>query len=115
MRWGGDDFGGGGQQGYGDTPLGDLALKIQEKMARFRGKRIFLILLALVIGLWLASGIFMVGAGEEGVIRQFGKEVGRTPPGLRYRLPSPFQTHDVVQLIRIRRAEVGFRSLIRVP
>jgi membrane protease subunit HflK len=110
MRWGGDDFGGGGQQSYGGTPLGDLALKIQEKMARFGGKRISLILFVLVIGLWLASGIFMVGPGEEGVIRQFGKEVDRTPPGLRYRLPSPFQTHDVVQLIQIRRAEVGFRT-----
>jgi len=110
MRWGGDDFGGGGQQSYGGTPLDDLIVKIQEKIAHFGGKRIFLILLALVIGLWLASGIFVVGPGEEGVIRQFGKEVDRTPPGLRYRLPFPFQTHDVVQLIRIRRAEIGFRT-----
>jgi membrane protease subunit HflK len=110
MRWGQDDFGGGGQQGHGDNPLGDLALKIQEKIARFGGKRIFFILLPLVIGLWLVSGIFIVGPGEEGVIRQFGKEVDRTPPGLRYRLPSPFQTHDVVNLSRIRRAEVGFRT-----
>lgn len=109
MRWG-DDFGGGGQQSYGGTPLGDLALKIQEKMARFGRKRISLILLALVIGLWLASGIFMVGPGEEGVIRQFGKEVDRTPPGLRYRLPVPFQTHDIVHMVRIRRAEVGFTT-----
>lgn len=110
MRWGGDDLGGGGQQGYGGNPLEELILKIQEKMARLGGKRIFLILLPLVIGVWLASGIFMVGAGEEGVIRHFGKEVDRTPPGLRYRLPFPIQTHDIVQLIQIRRAEVGFRT-----
>jgi membrane protease subunit HflK len=110
MRLGGGDFGGGGQQGYGGNPLEELILKIQEKMARFGGKRISLILFVLVIGFWLASGIFMVGPGEEGVIRQFGKEVDRTPPGLRYRLPSPFQTHDIVQLVRIRRAEVGFRT-----
>ena len=110
MRWGEDDFGGGGQRGYGGTLLDDLAMKIQEKMARFGGKRIFLILFAVVIGIWLASGIYMVGPGEEGVIRQFGKEVDRTPPGLRYRLPSPFQTHDIVHLIRIRRAEIGFRT-----
>jgi len=110
MSWRDNDFGRGGQQSYGGTPLGDLALKIQEKMARFGGKRIFLILLAVVIGFWLTSGIYVVGPGEEGVIRQFGKEVDRTPPGLRYRLPFPFQTHDVVHLTRIRRAEVGFKT-----
>jgi membrane protease subunit HflK len=110
MRWGEDDFVGGDQRGYGGTPLDDLATKIQEKMARFGGKRIFLILLVIIIGVWLASGIYMVGPGEEGVIRQFGKEVDRTPPGLRYRLPRPFQTHDVVQTARVRRAEVGFRT-----
>jgi len=110
MRWGEDDFGGGGQRGFGGTPLDELIMKIQEKMARFGGGKILLILIVIGIGVWLASGIFMVGPGEEGVIRQFGKEVDRTPPGLRYRLPFPFQTHDVVQLIRIRRAEIGFRT-----
>ena len=110
MAWREDDFGGGGQQGYGGHPLDDLAAKIQERIARFGGKKVFLILLVVIIGLWAASGIYMVGPGEEGVIRQFGKEVDRTPPGLRYRLPRPFQTHDVVHMARVRRAEVGFRT-----
>jgi len=110
MRWGSDDFGGGGQQGFGGTPLDDLVAKIKEWIPRFGGGKILLVVAAVVVALWLASGVYMVGPGEEGVIRQFGKEVDRTPPGLRYRLPSPFQTHDVVQLIQIRRAEVGFRT-----
>jgi membrane protease subunit HflK len=110
MRWGSDDFGGGGQQGFGGTPLEDLVEKIKERIPRFGGGKVLVVVAAVVVALWLASGIYMVGPGEEGVIRQFGKEVDRTPPGLRYRLPWPFQTHDVVHMARVRRAEVGFRT-----
>ncbi len=110
MRWGSDDFGGGGQSGFGGNPLEDLVEKIKERIPRFGSGKILLVVAIIVIGLWLASGIYMVGPGEEGVIRQFGKEVDRTPPGLRYRLPFPFQTHDVVNMARIRRAEIGFRT-----
>lgn len=77
-------------------------------MSRWGGRKILLILIAIVIGIWLASGIYIVGPGEMGVIRQFGKEVDQTPPGLRYRIPYPIQTHDVVDLAKVRRAEVGF-------
>ncbi|MGQ9648111.1 MAG: FtsH protease activity modulator HflK, partial [Thermodesulfobacteriota bacterium] len=109
MAWRDDDFGGGGGQGYGPS-LDEVAIKIQQRMARWGGKKILLILIAIVIGIWLASGIYVVGPGEMGVIRQFGKEVDQTPPGLRYRLPYPIQTHDVVDLAKVRRAEVGFRT-----
>lgn len=105
MRW--EEDWGGSQRG---TPLDDLVLKIQEKFSRWGGGKILLAVIVILIGLWAASGIYMVGPGEEGVIRQFGKEVDRTPPGLRYRLPWPIQTHDVVQMARVRRAEIGFRT-----
>ncbi len=105
MRW--EEDWGGTQRG---TPLDDLVMKIQEKFSRWGGSKVLLAIIIILIGLWGASGIYMVGPGEEGVIRQFGKEVDRTPPGLRYRLPWPIQTHDVVQVSKIRRAEVGFRT-----
>jgi len=69
-----------------------------------------LIFLLVALGVWLASGIYIVGPGEMGVIRQFGKEVDQTSPGLRYRFPWPIQTHDVVHLARVRRAEIGLRT-----
>lgn len=110
MSWKDDDFGGSGQRDYGDLSLAGAAAKIQEKLFRWGEKKILLILLAIVIGIWLASGIYIVGPGEMGVIRQFGKEVDQTSPGLRYRLPWPIQTHDVVHLAKVRRAEIGLRT-----
>jgi membrane protease subunit HflK len=110
MPWRDDDFGGGGGQGYGGPSMDEVLSKIQQKMARWGGKRILLILIAIVIGIWLASGIYVVGPGEMGVIRQFGKMVDQTSPGLRYRIPWPIQTHDVVHLARVRRAEIGLRT-----
>jgi membrane protease subunit HflK len=110
MPWGDDNFRGSGQPDYGGPSMGEIALRIQEKIGRWGGKRILFILLAIVIGLWLASGIYIVGPGEMGAIRQFGKMVDQTSPGLRYRLPWPIQTHDVVHLARVRRAEIGLRT-----
>jgi len=110
MAWRDDDFGGSGEQGYGGPSMDEIVLKIQQKMARWGGKRILLILIAIVIGIWLASGIYIVGPGEMGVIRQFGKMVDQTSPGLRYRIPWPIQTRDVVHLARVRRAEIGLRT-----
>jgi membrane protease subunit HflK len=110
MPWQDDRFGRSGGQGYGGPSMDEVVIKIQQKMARWGGKRILLIFMAVVIGVWLASGIYIVGPGEVGVIRQFGKMVDQTSPGLRYRLPWPIQTHDVVHLARVRRAEVGLRT-----
>jgi membrane protease subunit HflK len=73
-------------------------------------------LLAGAVGLvWIASGFFIVGPGEQGVVRQFGKVVRQTSPGLNYRLPWPIQQADVVNVERIQRLEVGFRSDPRRP
>jgi membrane protease subunit HflK len=71
-----------------------------------------LALLAL-LGTWLVMGFYVVGPGEVGVVRRFGKEIRRTDPGLRYRVPWPVERIDVVNLEQIRRAEIGFRTVAR--
>jgi membrane protease subunit HflK len=110
MAWEGDDFQRDGYRGYSGPSMDEVVTKIQEKVTRWGGKRIQFILLVVAVGIWLATGIYIVSPGEMGVIRQFGKEVDQTSPGLRYRLPWPIQTHDVVHLARVRRAEVGLRT-----
>src|SRR5690606_22545730 len=55
-------------------------------------------------------GVYVVGPGEVGVVLQFGREVAITQPGLNFRLPWPIQSHEVVNVSRVRSAEIGYRT-----
>jgi membrane protease subunit HflK len=75
-----------------------------------RAARLLPLLAIVVLGLWLTSGVYVVNPGEQGVVRQFGREIGKSAPGLNYHLPEPVQSVDVVNVQAIRRIEVGFRT-----
>jgi len=91
----------------------ELIQQLLEQFKRMKqkglGPMVFIIPVIAVL-LWTASGIYMVQPGEQAVVRQFGKEIGITEPGLRYQLPRPIQTHDKVNIATVRRAEIGFRN-----
>src|SRR3954471_2462149 len=70
-------------------------------------------LILLVIGVWLASGFYIVGEGTRGVVLTFGKFSQETLPGLRWRLPWPIQSHEIVNLSQVRTLEVGYRNNVR--
>lgn len=72
------------------------------------------IALGIVFLIVAATGIYSVGPGEQGVVRTFGRESGKTGPGLHYRVPFA-QNVNVVNLEQVRRIEVGFRGNERVP
>ena len=76
------------------------------------GTRLLVILgLVAAVVIWLLSGIYTVEAGEQGVVRQFGKSTGTlAQPGLNYHLPSPIQNVVKVNVQQIRTAEIGFRT-----
>lgn len=67
-------------------------------------------LLALILVLWLASGFYTVDANERGVVLRFGKQIETTEPGLRWRLPFPIESHEIVDLTGVRTIEVGYRG-----
>ena len=75
-----------------------------------RRRALFLGIAGAVLVLWLASGIYQVQPGEDGVIRTFGRYTTTTSPGLHYRLPWPVQAVTIVNVESIRRAEIGFRT-----
>jgi modulator of FtsH protease HflK len=84
-----------------------------ERWQRQSPKAPFIVIgVIIVLGLliWLATGFYVVGPGEQGVIRRFGEAVSRSGPGLRYHLPYPIERVDIVNLAVVRRIEVGFRS-----
>jgi len=71
------------------------------------------ILIVLVLALWLASGFYTVDAKQRGVVFTFGKYSELTSPGLRWRLPYPFQTQEIVNLSSVRTVEVGYRNNVQ--
>ena len=79
----------------------------------YSGNRRFFsfILIIVVVLLWLASGVYIVQPGEEGVVQTFGRFSNITTPGINYHLPWPFQQVTIVEVERIRRTEIGFRTV----
>src|SRR3954454_5205072 len=70
-------------------------------------------LLLLVLAAWLASGFYIVVEGTRGVVLTFGKFSQETQSGLRWRLPWPIQSHEIVNLSQVRTLEVGYRNNVR--
>jgi modulator of FtsH protease HflK len=71
------------------------------------------LLVALVLVVWLASGFYTVDEKQRGVVFTFGKYSNLTSPGLRWRLPFPFQSHEIVNLSSVRTVEVGYRNTVK--
>lgn len=68
------------------------------------------IIAALVAVVWLGSGFYIVDASQRGVVLQFGAFKEMTEPGLRWRLPWPLETNEVVNLTGVRTVEIGYRG-----
>ena len=99
------------RSGGGDDlpPLPEYVEALSGWASKHRGSFSLLVLLAVLL-LWLATGIYAVQPGEEGVVRTFGRFTSVSTSGLNYRLPSPIQRVTIVNVASVRRAEVGFRS-----
>ncbi len=72
-----------------------------------------LILLFVVLGLWLASGFFIVDASQRAVVLTFGQFSHIAENGLQWRWPYPFQTHEIVNVTQVRTIEVGYRGSVK--
>ncbi|HZK11429.1 MAG TPA: FtsH protease activity modulator HflK [Atribacterota bacterium] len=91
-------------------------INLAEKIPKLKfSKSILGIILVLVIALYLASGIFVVAPEEQGVVRRFGKFVRIESPGLNYHLPYPIETVVTPAVTRVKRVEIGFRTVSPGP
>ena len=90
---------GAGGNGGGQVPVSPRQL----------GGGLFLVIVAALV-LWLASGFYIVDACQRGVVMRFGKFQEVTDEGLRWRLPYPFESHEVVETTKVRNVEIGFRG-----
>jgi modulator of FtsH protease HflK len=69
-----------------------------------------IVVAGLTLLLWLSSGYYIIDASERGVVLQFGRYLETTEPGLRWRLPWPIQSHEIVNLTGVRTVEIGYRG-----
>ena len=72
------------------------------------GGVIFVILL--IVGVWLASGFYIVDEGRRGVVLRLGKYLETTMPGPRWHAPYPIESVEVVNVSQVRTVEVGYRG-----
>src|SRR3954462_14838837 len=70
-------------------------------------------LVILILLVWLASGFYIVVEGQRGIVLTFGRFSQETNPGLRWRLPWPIQSQEIVNLAQVRTLEVGYRNNVR--
>ncbi len=132
-QWGnrGNDNGGGKRPNQGPPDLEELWRDLNRRFLGLFGKKSgggdggsripteinpkFLgggITLVVVIALllWLASGFYIVDASQRGLVLQFGRYKESTESGLRWRLPYPIQSHELVNISGVRTIEVGYRG-----
>ena len=68
------------------------------------------ILIALVIVVWLASGIYIVDPSQRAIVLTFGKYTEQTDPGPHWRLPRPIQSDELVNVSGVRTLTIGYRG-----
>lgn len=89
-------FGGGGGGGGSKTPGGSM-----KTLAYLAGGAVVL---------WGLSGFYIVDEGNNGVVTRFGKYAETTQAGLNWHLPAPIEQVTIVNIMKNRTIEVGYRS-----
>ncbi|WP_133648383.1 FtsH protease activity modulator HflK [Paraburkholderia flava] len=80
-----------------------------------RGARIGVgIVVGVLIAIYLGSGVFVVQDGEAGVVSQFGEYRYTAGQGVHWRMPYPFETHEMVNVGQIHSVEIGRNNVVRL-
>ncbi len=67
-------------------------------------------IILVIIGIWFATGFYIVDQGSVGVKQRFGEYVDTTDPGPGWHWPYPIESVQVINMQEVRRLEVGYRS-----
>lgn len=110
-----------GDNGFGNTSSRRSSYQFKKfKNMKFEPKNIFshgikakaiLLVLAVAVLLWMATGFYRVNPGQRGVELVFGKaNKTTTGPGLHYNFPYPIGDTFVPDVQKLRRVDIGYRS-----
>jgi membrane protease subunit HflK len=65
---------------------------------------------AIILAVWLASGIYTQDEAERGVVQRFGEYTRTTSPGLNWHLPMPIEKVEFVNVQESRTVNIGIAS-----
>ncbi len=110
-----------GQEQPGGPPdLEEIIRSLQEKLSGLFGGGgrggsaasaiIIWLIVGVVLVLWVLTGFYIVTEGNRGVVTRFGRYTETTMPGLRWHMPYPVETVDIVDVEHQRFLELGYRS-----
>ena len=68
-----------------------------------------------IIIIYLLTGIYTVGPSDVGLVKRFGRYVSTVSPGMHYHLPSPIESVVTVNVLGVRKEEIGFRTVSPAP
>ena len=98
----------------GDDPLEGLR-EFTERWRPWLQRVNPLLIVGVIVGLYLLSGIYIIAPDERGVVLRFGRAVREAGPGPHYHLPRPMEQVLKVPVTQVRKEEVGFRTISPGP
>lgn len=118
---GGGPWGGGPNRGGGNTPpdLEELLKRTQDRMktvlpgggGNLGAKGVALVGVVLV-GVWLATGLYSVAPDQVGVELVLGEVTDQTQPGLNYNWPYPIGQVETPGVLQVREMTVGMEEYV---
>jgi membrane protease subunit HflK len=105
MAWNDFNFRKGPGGGFGPRLFRLPPIRLRQLSPQF----IWAVLGGLVV-VWLASGAYIVGPDQRGIILRFGKHIATTDPGFHWHWPYPFETAQRPKVTEVQRVEIGFRT-----
>jgi membrane protease subunit HflK len=86
--------------------------RVRRSVARTLANVVILLLSLAVLGAWAYFGFYQLEPGQAAVILRFGKYVRtESEPGLRWHLPPPIESDQIVNVASINREEFGMRGV----
>jgi len=96
------------RRGAAGAPSEDREPRIQAVLPR---RRIVVLSILILLLAYLTTATSVAGPGQRLLVFRFGRAIGvERGPGLRFHLPWPVDEGRLVDMGRVRRAEIGFRT-----
>lgn len=72
-----------------------------------------LVLVFVLALIWLGTGFFIVQEGQQAVVTRFGQYKATVGAGFNWRLPYPFERHEMVFVTQIRSVDIGKDKILK--